>query len=269
MSSKMLGVGLVGLAITLAVAVASAQERQTAMPSERDAVQVFNPVEGRVVILSSRPDGARVEKGEMICELDASELQGRLASAELAVRGTEAEVRGAALAREVAAMAVNEYKDGRFVDELQAAEANIRVAEINLAHAEDTVDWTRRMFDKGYVSHATKVAEELALKKARFALEEGQTQRKVLIDHTRSKTIKALLGAVETARARELREQARLERERSTLKRLDRQIGRCKVTAPVAGRVKYPSPIGAGAVLRDGQLLCRIVPDGEAKVPAK
>jgi HlyD family secretion protein len=265
MSSKMLGVGLVGLAIILPVAVARGQERPTAEPARIAAVPVFNPVEGRIVVLSSRPDGTRIEKGEIICELDASELKDRLVSEELAERGLEAEVRAAGLAREVAALSLNEYKDGRFVHDVVTAEAEIRGAESALANAEDSLDWTRRMFDKGYVSMATKTSEELSFKKARFAVEEAQSKRKVLIDHTKNRTMKDLLGAVETARARELRSQAELERQRSAIKRLQGQIHRAKVSAPIAGRIRYASPIGAGAVLRDGRLICRIVPEDEGK----
>ncbi len=93
-------------------------------------------------------------------------------------------------------MALNEYKEGLFIHDLVTADADIKLAESNLAHAEDTLDWARRMFDKGYVSLNTKVSEELVLKKARIAVEEAQTKRKVLIDYTKNKTVKALLGAV-------------------------------------------------------------------------
>jgi multidrug resistance efflux pump len=268
MSSKMLRIGVVSLGIILAVAVASAQERRTAGTAEREGIAVFNPVEGRVAVISCRPDGARVEKGEVFCELDSSKLQDLLASEEITISGTTAEVHGASLAREVAVMTLNEYKDGLFIHDLVTTESEIKLAESNLARAEDTVDWTRRMFDKGYVSMATKVSEELALKKARFTLEEAQSKRKVLLDHTKNKTIKTLLGAVETARAHELHTQSALERQRSARTRLDSQLRRCKVAAPIAGRVRYASPIGAGAVLQDGQLFCRIVPDGDARIQA-
>jgi len=60
------------------------------------------------LIVSNQPDGARVAKGEVVCELDPSGLQERLASEELAIQGADAELQGARLAREVAAMAVIE-----------------------------------------------------------------------------------------------------------------------------------------------------------------
>ena len=58
------------------------------------------------------------------------------------------------------------------------------------------------------------------------------------------------MGAIETARERELGKQATLQREESTLKKLHDQIGGCKVAAPVAGRVRYDAPIGTGAVVQ-------------------
>ncbi len=63
------------------------------------------------------------------------------------------------------------------------------------------------MFDKGFVGVAQKVAEELALKKAQFALEQAQTKRKVLVDYTKGKTIKELGSALEKARSVELDKQ--------------------------------------------------------------
>ena len=125
------------------------------------------------------------------------------------------------------------------------------------------------MFDKGYLSLAAKVSEELALKKARFAIEDAQSERKVLIDYTKNKTVKRVLAAIETARGRELRKQAELERQQSIVKKLAGQIRRCKVTALVAGVVHYAASHGAGAVVRDGQLLFRIDPINKPAPAAK
>ncbi len=60
------------------------------------------------------------------------------------------------------------------------------------------------MFDKGYVSAAQKISEELALKKARFALEQAQSKRKVLVEYTKAKTIKELQSDVEEGAIRRI-----------------------------------------------------------------
>ena len=52
------------------------------------------------------------------------------------------------IAREVAVMAVNEYKEGTFVQEFAATESGIKLAEAELASAEDHLDWVRRMFER-------------------------------------------------------------------------------------------------------------------------
>jgi HlyD family secretion protein len=270
MSSNFTRLGLLAVpAVLLAGVIAWAQDRQIAEPSGRDSTDVFNPVESRTVVITSVPEGTRVEKGDIVCELDASELRDRLATEEIVVRGAEADVHAARIAREVAVMAVNEYKDGTFRQELARTEGEIKLVEAKLASAEDHLDWSRRMFEKGYTSMPERVADELALKHTRFALEECVTKKQVLIDYTKTKTIKALTGAVESARAGELAKQAGLERERSIQKRLKDQIDRCKVTAPATGRITYGAPMGAGAVVHDGQLLYRVVAAGASGTKAK
>ena len=95
------------------------------------------------------------------------------------------------------------------------------------------------MFEKGYVSMATKVSEELTLKKARFALEQAQSKKKVLVDYTKGKTIKELKSEVEKARSDELAKKATWELEVGKEKKLERQIAACEIKAPSDGLVVY------------------------------
>jgi HlyD family secretion protein len=270
MSSNLKRLGLlVGLPTLLAGAIVLAQDRPASQSAGQGHVDVFNPVEGRVVVVTSRPDGARVAKGDIVCELDSTELKDRLSAQVIVVRGAEADFQGARIAREVAELAAIEYTEGTFVQEQAAAAGEIKLAEANLARAEDRLDWTRRMYEKGYTSLAEKVAEELTLKKARFTLEQTQSKLKALLDYTKTKTIKSLTGSVETATACELAKHAAVVRERSVHRKLTDQIKRCEVAAPAGGRIEYASPIGAGAVVHDGQLLFRVVPDGATSTKAK
>ncbi len=265
MSARLLHIGaLVGLAAVLTVTIASAQHRAeepSGAVAEGRAIAVFNPVEGRIRVLSSRPDGVRVQKGEVVCELDATGLEDRVASQQVAVEGLQAGVKGARLARQAAEMDLSEYKEGGFVQELQAADAEIVLAKSGLVSGQDNQEWATRMYQKGYASKFEKTAQDLALEKAKFALELAVTKRQELSRHIKEKTIRERMAAVEAARERELAKQAALLREEATLKKLHDQIGACRITAPVAGRVRYDAPVGTGAVVRDGQLVFRIVPD--------
>lgn len=260
---------LVGAAVVLALAVAAGQDQNPSQVAGRGSVNIFNSVEGRTIVVSSQPGGARVQKGDLLCQLDPSELQDRLAVQEITVQSAEADVHGSRIAREVAVMALTEYKEGFFVQQLVTTQGDIKLAEANLVNGEDALEWTRRMFDKGYVSMATKVAEELKFKTDQFALEQAQSRFKVLSEFTKNKTIKERTGAVETARVRELAKQAVLQQMQSDRKRLVDQIRRCKVVAPVSGVVHHVAPIGPGAVVRDGQLLFQIDPDGESSKAVK
>src|SRR5262249_54030103 len=159
--------------------------------------------------------------------------------------------------------------EGLFRRDLSTVESEIKLAEVNLTQEEDALEWARRMFDKGYVSMASKVSEELKFKKSQFALEQAQIKLNVLVRHTKARTVKELSAAVETARGRELAKQVTLERERSMKKKLGDQIGRCKVVAPVSGLLHHVAPIGPGAVVHDGQLLFQIDPDGESVKKAR
>jgi multidrug resistance efflux pump len=260
---------LISCTALVAVSIAAAQDRKVGELGGQGVVAVFNSVEGRTTVLSIRPEGARVEKGEIVCELDPTEWRDRIAGQELVVQGALADVQGARLAREVVLIALNEYKEGSFAQDKATAEGEIKLGESNLARQEDNVAWTRRMFEKGFVSLAEKVAAERSLQKARFDLEQAHGKLKLLLEYTKGKTIKALMGQVETARARELAKQAALERAQADRKRLDEQIRRCKVAAPAGGRVQYAAPMGVGAVVHDGQLLLRIVADGTSAPRAK
>ena len=123
---------IAGSVALLAVAVASGQDRKAGDPQDRKSIDVFNPVEGRISVITSLPDGTRVEKGDVVCELEPAELQDRRSSLEIAIRGAEAGIQGARISREVAVMSVTEYKEGVFVQDLASVEGEIRLAESNL-----------------------------------------------------------------------------------------------------------------------------------------
>jgi hypothetical protein len=223
---------------------------------------VFAAVEGRTAVVFALPNGARVKKEELVCELDATALKEQRAHQELIVAGAEAALRGARLAREAAEAALTEYLDGAFKQSLEMVQSEIALAMAEQKRAEDRVVWSDRMYEKGYVSKAENIADKINLQQKVFAYEQAQTKREVLDRYTRDRTIKELRSEVERRKAIELAAQAVHERERAMHARLVRQIGQCKIFAPVAGRLRLLAPIAAGAIVQEGQLLLRIVPDG-------
>ena len=168
-------------------------------------------VEGQTTIIMILPEGTRVKKGELVCELDSAALRDSLTNQQIATQGADAAYQQAKLTREVAEIAVKEYVEGVYLQERATIKGEIKLAESDLARAEDRVDWATRMLDKGYVSKAQQVSEDLNFQKAKFALEQAQRKMKVLEDFTKAKTIKELKSEVEKAQSDELAKQQTLE----------------------------------------------------------
>jgi HlyD family secretion protein len=196
-------------------------------------------VEGTTTIIFILPEGTPVKKDQVVCQLDSASLKDQLVNQKITTKSAEANHENAKLTREVAEIAVVEYTEGIFKQDLATVEGEIKLAESDLSRSEDRLDWARRMYEKGYVSMATKVSEELTLKKARFALEQAQSKKKVLVDYTKGKTIKELQSEVEKARSDELAKKATWELENSKEKKLEKQIFNCEIKAPADGLVVY------------------------------
>jgi hypothetical protein len=143
----------------------------------------------------------------------------------------EAAYRNATLERELAEIAMVEYQEGIFKQDLATVDGEIKLAESNVKRSEDRLAWARRMFTKGYLPKSGLVSAEQALKKARFALEQAQSKWKVLVQYTKAKTIKELKSEVEKARAEELAKRTTWEREKSKEQALEREIARPRATS--------------------------------------
>jgi HlyD family secretion protein len=207
---------------------------------------VYSNVEGSVTIIKIAPEGTKVKKDDIICELDSAALKDTLINQRITTESAKANYQNAKLTREVAEIAVIEYKEGIFVQDFATVEGEIKLAESDLIRSEDRLEWARRMFDKGYVSMAQRVSEELTFKKAQFTLEQAQSKRKVLVDYTKGKTIKELQSEVEKAHSDELAKQATWDLEKTKEQKLERQIAACTLKAPIDGLVVYFNDPGRG-----------------------
>src|SRR5208337_3901199 len=201
--------------------------------------EVLCQVEGSTTIISILPEGTKVKKGDLVCDLDSASLNDSLTNQKIATQGAEASFQNAKLTREVAQIAVKEYEEGIFLQDKATCEGEIKLAESDLARSSDRVDWAVRMYEKGYVSKAAKVSEELNFQKAKFALEQAQSKLHVLLDYTKGKTIKELRSEVEKARSDELAKEQTFQLEKTKEAKLVKQIINCKLFAPGDGIVVY------------------------------
>src|SRR5262249_606036 len=92
-------------------------------------VDVFSQVEGRTTILSILRDGTWVQKGQIVCELDSSALRDQLNKQSIIEKEAEGAYLNARLAREVAELALTEYVQGIYKQELDTLKGEIDAAE--------------------------------------------------------------------------------------------------------------------------------------------
>jgi HlyD family secretion protein len=215
-------------------------------------------VEGQTVIIRIKPEGTNVKKGELICELDSAPLKDQLFNAHVTTKSAELAYQNAKTAREVAEIAVAEFIEGTFKQELDTAKAEAALAQSAIEKAEGRLDRARRARQrlsdaaaskKAAVTSSDIVAEldiddridaaEQTLVREKKALELAKSKQAVLEKYTREKTIKALGVDLELKRAEELAKMANLDFQHSKERKLDRQIAACKITAPRDGTLVY------------------------------
>jgi HlyD family secretion protein len=289
------GVVFVGLVLsggwfgTLNAPRAHAQPK-IAQKSDSPAKKVQSPnsqkfhslVEGQVTIIELVPDGSAVKKGQVVCELDSAMLKDQLVNQQIATKSAATNYENAQLTREIAEIAVVEYAEGIFKMQILETEGNIKIAEAEMALAEDQLNAEAK--EKG--SELVIKSAKLAVLRARFALEKAQSRKKLLVDYTKGKKIKELKTTVEKARAEELAKRAIWALEDSKEKKLERQIAICTIVASRDGTLVYAAPnfnrvvqkrdgtlvnmpavIEEGATVRERQILFEIVPTRDPVEP--
>jgi hypothetical protein len=152
--------------------------------------------------------------------------EARLRAQRLRTRLARAAYEIARLNGEVAEIAVEEYADGIFVQDKATVDGEIKLAESDRVRSKDRLDWAKRMFEKGFVSKAQLITEELNFKKAQFALEQVQSKMAVLVKYTREKTIKELESEVKKAHNEELDKKAAWKHEEAKEADLEREVSR-------------------------------------------
>jgi HlyD family secretion protein len=263
---------VVVLGCLLALGMGTHAQAQDPKPSKDDgkkAVDVVNKIEGESTIALLKPPGSRVKKGDVVVELDASELKDTLVNQEIATRSAEAAYQNARLSREVAEIAVMEYTEGILNQDLKTVDGEISAAKADRQRAKDRLEWARKMTEKGYLSESQLTSEKHSLKKAIFAAEQADTKRTVLEKYTAPKTVKELKSEVEKTRSDELAKEVTWKLEVAKEQKLRKPTGDYRVVAPIDGRIEYVRPIAAGEVFRTGDVLFRVIPAEAPNAGAK
>ncbi len=263
---------------------------------------IKSEVEGRTTIISIVDEGTRVEAGDLLIELDASSLVDRRVDQQISVQNTQAQyirareqvevtksqnqsdIIAAELEKKFAEEDVVKYNEGEYPSQLMDAEAKVTLAEEELRRAKDKLDWSARLYEEKYVSETEFRADELAFKRADLELKLQQESLKLLKDFTHQRRLAELDAAVEQtalaldrvkrkaaadlvqAEADLAAREAEFNQQQSKLDKIDDQLAKTKIYAPVSGMVVYATsaefswrgdsePLDEGTEVRERQEL--------------
>ena len=200
---------------------------------------VLNEVEGQTTIIRITPEGSRVTKGEVVCELDSAALSDNLSNQKITTERAKADFANASKTHEVAVIAVDEYSKGIFPQDLEGMEGDITLADSTLTRAQDRVEWSVRMADKKYISQSALMSDESTLLNAKITLRNARRKKLTLEEYTKAKEIATREAEVSKALSDKLAKQSTLQLEEQKEAKLVKQISKCKLVAPNDGLVVY------------------------------
>lgn len=224
---------------------------------------------GGVAILWVIDEGAKVEEGDKLVELDSSQLELELKEQNIKVITAESRATSAAAAVKQAEISREEYLEGVYKSEQKRLLALIAVAEQAKRKAELAIDSSTRLVAKGLIKSLQLEADQFGLVNATNQLEAEQGNLWVLENLTKEKMLVQFDSDIEAAKAALSAAESELMEERSELAELKEQIENCVMFAPAAGVVvhanRYSSRGGsaefvveAGATVRERQAIIRL-----------
>jgi HlyD family secretion protein len=222
-------------------------------------------VGGASTILDIVPNGTTVKKGDVLCRLDASEYEELEHPQALRVAQHNAEMVQTDKALQSAELALREYSEGLFHQDVKGMEGLIALAESEVKRASDRLAWSERMVGKGYASLAQVANDRVALLRATNQLREARTQLGLYRRYTAPKMILSLKAEVIKARKMFDHETDDFRKSKDQLSYYRSLTERCTIRAPHDGFVIYANGpfreederlrIEPGASVRQGQEL--------------
>ena len=242
-------------------------------PSEQLILK--SEVEGRHAILYIIPEGSMVRKGDLLVELDVATLVDDKVNQEIAVTNAttalEMKREDLAIAKNQAASDVElaeqdlafaredlvKYEQGEYPNKLDETRGAVTLAEQELEQAREKYEWSKRLHSEDFLSESELKGDELswrhkelslATARGNLALLETYThkrelaklqsdvrQKEAALDRIRRKAASSILQEESALRAKE----ADLNRQIQRLEKLERQISKAKILAPMDGQVIY------------------------------
>lgn len=234
---------------------------------------------GSTRIIWILPEGSRVKKGELVCELDSAAFRDELTSQNIRHSQAKSWVDRAETILQVAEIELREYRDGVYPQDREQIAKYIENCRTQEAQAKLTYDWSLDMFKKGLRSAAQLQGDRLLEERSLITLNEAIEMERRLNQFTAPRIIKSLEAKIEAVRSDLLSQKAAFQIEDERLRRLERAISKCKLYAPSDGLLVYArttsiwgrteDQIMLGATVREGQAIFQLPDPSNMEVVAK
>lgn len=226
--------------------------------------------------------------------MDFKKYVGETASAEVVARVSEDPNQCVDMSK------ILEHPDlgGEALQELRELESDIYLKKQELAQADSTLEWTKKLYEKEYVSRSDLEADELNKNRQEVSLEKAYTAKELFVKYGFPKESEKLLSDYEEAERELERIEARARSElaqaeaklksseasyrvqKEQLEKFRKQLEACTMRAPAAGQVVYSSSmldrwmrqrrqIGIGETVRERQKIICIPDPSVMKVEIK
>lgn len=241
-------------------------------------VTIASQVESKTTILAIAPEGTRVKRGDVVCELDASLLREQLQEHDLLLVIADSllkraqldveiqklqnasDLAAAELKQSLAELDLDKFLNGEFPNQRSEIQAQIDLAGEYLRRLQDGFQFRKQMAKRGYYRATALDADRNAVQNAETTLKIAEGKRRGLHDYTRVRTLRELeANQIESRRALErtsrksqaalmqaqVRENAQrriVQTRRNQVARLQRNLAACTIRAPQDGDVIYAQP---------------------------
>lgn len=239
---------------------------------------VYSEVAGQTAIIRLIAEGTRVEKGDVVVELDSSSFIKQLTDQQIGVERAsnarsqaeqanvtaeskaQGDLANAELALEFTKLDIQKYEQGEYPVARRTMQIGIALAEEELERAQVELQFSEDLAGDKYINQGELEAARFGVTQREFKVENAKENLRLLEQFTFPRTKRDLESKVtEAERAlNAVKELARinaqqavtnlkvqertLELEKSKLTTLERQIEKCTMRAPQAGVVVYPAP---------------------------
>ena len=207
---------------------------------------------GASVLLSVVPEGTTVKKGDVLAVLDSSDYEELLRLQRITVERSKSEKLQAELNLDIAKLQLQEFTEGTMQETIEDFEGKIFLSRSDLERANDRLNWSRRMNQKGYVPASQVSTDEFRRAQMALALTQQDSAYALFKKFTAPKTVHVLGGAVEEATTLLDYERLRLKRHLDRLALLEKQVENCTIRAPHNGFVIYASNRDRGLYIEPG-----------------